>query len=459
VAAPEPAVTALPVRGRSEAVARWIHARADALGLKGDLTLLALLFVGALLRAFRLGRPTTASIQDEQYYVQDARVILGLPVNNDHLPARVLSGLDPNSEHPPLAKLLMAASMHVLGPSAIAWRMPSVLFGVLSIWLIYRLVRAVGGTTKEARVAAFVMTFDNLAIVHGRIGTLDISVMTFMLLGTLLYVSGAFELAGVALGLATLCKLNGLFGVGAIALFELLRTWRNPREHEARGLLAPLSLLVGFYSLFTLTALGALDRGWTEFRQPWDHIAHIVRFGASLRRPLGMQGTESTPLQWWLNQVPIDYFRVQTTVNDVSRVTVLFRGAMTEYVISAAPFALAFAAWRTWRGSSLGALALALFAANYGPLVFAWLLASRTSYIYYALQVMPSFAVAIASSSPPQGRSSAGASSSRWGRQRRPRFPFTGARVAWRDDCTYLHTTTITPPSGVVVISHHNLNA
>jgi predicted membrane-bound dolichyl-phosphate-mannose-protein mannosyltransferase len=397
VAAQEPTVTASPAAGGKSVVAQ-LRASADALGRKGDLTLIALLLAGTWLRTFRLGSPATPSIYDEQYYVQDARVILGLPVNDDHLPERVLSGLDPNSEHAPLAKLLIAASMRLFGPSAIAWRMPSVFFGVLSIWLVYRLVRAVGGTTAQARIAAFVLTFDNLALVHGRIATLDISVMTLMLLGTLLYVSGAFELAGVALGLATLCKVNGLFGVGALVVFELLGKWRKvgQREPGGRVALGSLSLLVGFYATFTLLALGALDRGWTEFRSPWEHLAHIVRFGASLRSAQGMQGTASTPLQWWLNQVPIDYFRYQTTVNGVTRVNILFRGAMTEYVVFAAPLSLAFAASRAWRGSALGAMAVALFIANYGPLLGAWLFAARTSYIYYALQLLPSFALGIA---------------------------------------------------------------
>jgi predicted membrane-bound dolichyl-phosphate-mannose-protein mannosyltransferase len=361
-----------------------------------DLPLLWIVFLGGLLRSFRLGKPDGALIFDEVYYVQDARVILGLPVRLHHLSARALSGLDPNSEHPPLAKLIMAASMWVFGHGDFAWRVPSVVLGTLSIWLIYKLVLAIGGTTSQARIAAFVLAFDNLAFLHGRIATLDIYVMTFMLLGTLLYVRRSFAYAGIALGLGTLCKLNGVFGVVAVALFGLFDLHHNRKERGVWRCIEPIAVMLVVYVAFTVCALGALDCAWTPFRSPLEHLTHIVRYGASLTRRSGSLGAESTPFQWWLNQAPIDYFSVYVTSGALTKTTVLFRGAMTEYVICAAPLALAYAALRAWRGSRYGGLVLCLFAANYVPVFLAWGLAGRMSYIYYFLQSLPAVALAIA---------------------------------------------------------------
>lgn len=364
-----------------------------------DLRLLWILVIGGALRLYRLSKPDNGLIFDEVYYVQDARVILGLPVHLDHLHPGAQSGFDPNSEHTPLAKLIMAASMHLLGPTAFAWRLPSVILGTLSIWLVYKLVQALGGTKGQAQVAAFVLAFDNLAFVHGRIATLDIYVMTFMLLGTWLHVSRRYELAGIGFGLATLCKLNGLFGVAAIVLFEAGSLLGGKKPAALLRSLEPLFVMVAVYVAFTFCALGALDAAWTSFRSPIDHLIHIVRFGASLTQK-APDGASSTPLQWLLNDGNFEYLSVRVTSSGATKTTVLFRGAMTEYVIFAAPFALAAAAQRAWHGSRHGRLAVCLFIANYLPLCLAWYGASRTSYIYYFLQCLPAIALAIALAAP-----------------------------------------------------------
>jgi dolichyl-phosphate-mannose-protein mannosyltransferase len=383
--------------GVSVMTARGAWERAMARFERLDLVLLAIATAGASLRLYRLAKPEGSLIFDECYYVQDARVILGEPVVLDHLPPRSLSGLDPNAEHPPLAKLLMALSMRLLGPTAFAWRLPSVLLGVVSIWAIYRLVLAIGGDRTQARFAAFVLAFENLSFVHGRIATLDVYVLAFMLLGTWGYVAGLYEVAGLLFGVATLCKVNGISGVIAILLFELGRTLREKRKEWRPSTLAPFGAMAAVYVAFTLCALGALDCLFTEFRSPLAHLAHVFQYGASLTRNTGgVQGAESTPLQWWLNEAPINYLMVQAGSNGVSTTTVLFRGAMNEYVVFAAPFALAFAAAAAWRGSRFGLLVLALFVANYGPVFFAWALASRISYIFYFLQSVPAIALGIA---------------------------------------------------------------
>src|SRR5689334_12116741 len=38
--------------------------------------------------------------------------------------------------HPPLAKLIMAGFMAVLGENAVGWRIGSVIFGTISVWLV-----------------------------------------------------------------------------------------------------------------------------------------------------------------------------------------------------------------------------------------------------------------------------------------------------------------------------------
>src|SRR5204863_4781122 len=93
--------------------------------------LLVLLATSFALRMLWLAAPDGALIFDEKYYVNAARVILGIPPGQDTYTEDAL-GRDPNTEHPPLAKLLIAASMAVLGDNPYGWRIPSVAFGTTS---------------------------------------------------------------------------------------------------------------------------------------------------------------------------------------------------------------------------------------------------------------------------------------------------------------------------------------
>ncbi|MHB8418178.1 MAG: glycosyltransferase family 39 protein [Myxococcales bacterium] len=394
-AAPSPA----PARGS-------LGARALAL-VRAHGALAGLLAVSAFLRSFHLDEWAGQLIGDECWYVQDARVILGLPLSNfKNLPAHPLSGLDPNSEHPPLAKLIMAGFMKLLGPTEIAWRIPSVILGTLGIWLIYAIARQLGGSKRVAFFAAFVLAFDNLAFIQGRIGMLDIYLMTFILLGTWLYFRADYELAGLAFAVAALCKINGLLGLFAVLAYDAAvgfrSAWRGSWRASWPGLrpswaaLRPRLSATFFCVAFFLVALGALDNYWTEFHTPFEHITHMVLYHASLTHHGQPTGNESNAMAWWLDQGAFDYF--QWTWNQGGKtVRIIFRAALNEYVIWAAPLALLYAGALAWRnGSKLGAFAVASFLANFVPPFLAWAIHSRTSYIFYMVPSIPAFACAIA---------------------------------------------------------------
>ncbi len=356
--------------------------------------LVGLLAAALGLRVFKLGEVPGQLIGDEIWYVQDARVILGLPVLRHHLAKEALSGLDPNTEHPPLAKLIMAGSMKLLGDTEIAWRLPSVVLGLLGIWLLFEIVRALGGTRDQAGFAAFLLAFDNLTFIHGRIAMLDIYVVTFMLLGTWLYLRSFFELAGLAFGLAALCKLTGVLGLGSLVLYEALlhrRQWRTP---DWRAIGRRASTLV-FCGGFLVLGLGLLDCLFTEFRSPFAHFYSMFHYHAGLTHTGPSTGAESTPFQWWLNSGAMDYF-VWTVNEGATSRRILFRAAMNDYLIIGAPLALLYATQRAWQARSrLGAFAIASVVATFGPMFLIWVIFSRTSYIFYMLPSVPAMACAL----------------------------------------------------------------
>jgi dolichyl-phosphate-mannose-protein mannosyltransferase len=375
----------------------WPRARETLIAaVRAHGAIAGLLVVSLGLRIFKLAAVAGQLIGDEVWYVQDARVILGLPVLLKNLPAAPLSGLDPNSEHPPLAKLIIAGFMRVFGNREIAWRIPSIVLGLLCIWLVYAIVLELGGAKRQAFFAAFILAFENLSFIHGRIAMLDIYLVAFVLLGAWLYLSKRFELAGVAFALAALCKMNGLLGLASVVLYELFLMRRDRWPRPSWPTLRPLVLTCGFCAAFFLLGLGALDCYWTEFRSPFAHIAHMFSYHTGLKHVGPPEGNASTPFQWWLDSGAFNY--LTWTINDsTGRHFTLFRAAMNEYVIAAAPIALFYAAQRVWKARSrLGAFALAMFVGNFGPMFLAWVVFSRTSYIFYMVPAVPAFACAIA---------------------------------------------------------------
>jgi predicted membrane-bound dolichyl-phosphate-mannose-protein mannosyltransferase len=366
--------------------------------------LLWLLLLGSgLLRLLWLNRPEGGLIFDEKYYVNAARMIAGIAPQQDMYQDRPL-GLDPNTEHPPLAKLMVAASILVLGDNAYGWRIPSVIFGTVSIWLMYAITRRAGASPYSALLAATLLAFDNLVFVHSRIFTLDIFQVAFMLLGLYLYISGRATLAGAGFALAALCKIGGAFGLLAVLGYEGLRLLRGEgswREHWRPPVRRLSRMTVTFLAVF-LVLLGIFDRLWVGYSTPIEHVQRVLSYGMALRRERGPAGIESYPWQWLWNDVPIPYLKVeqQIKVGDEireQRPTILFLGAMNPYVLCLLPLGLGFAAYAWWRrleGAQLAALALAWFALTYLPFVAATVFGQRIAYLFYFLPTLPAVALA-----------------------------------------------------------------
>lgn len=359
-----------------------------------------LLLTSLLLRLLWLGRPDGSLIFDEKYYVNAGRMLAGIPPQPDIYQDKTV-GLDPNLEHPPLAKLIEAASITLLGDNAYGWRLPSVIFGTLSILLLYRVGSRIGRSPYVGLLAAALLAFDNLFFVHGRIFTLDISMLAFMLLGLDLYLRGRSTLAGLAFALAALCKLPGAFGLLALGLFELLRLLRadpslTSRRLALRQATRRLVRLGVTFALVFLLSLGIMDRVWVGYSQPLEHLQHIVTYAQLLRRQ-APSGVESTAWQWLWNDVQIPYLRVEQQVRAGDRVlenrpVIAFLGAMNPFVLGLWPFALGIAAYAWWKREplgDLGALVLAWFAMVYAPFVAGSLIGQRISYIFYFLPVLP----------------------------------------------------------------------
>jgi hypothetical protein len=400
------------------------------------LAVVSLLSLGA--RALMLGEPCQSPckragqhtlIFDEAYYVNAARVIAGVrPPHGAHY-ADAPSGTDPNAEHPQLAKLIMAGAIELFGDGPFAWRIGSVIFGTLAILGMFALMRNAGGGRWSALTAATLMACDNLLLVHGRIGTLDIYAVAMMIWAMAIYLRGRPLLAGVTLGVAAAFKLVAPYLWLSLVLLEAARAvcvrrhrgyppqWR-PRPGLKRLVICTLS---GFGTFIGLLAV--MDQIATPYADaeaklitsgPFAHLSHMISYAAQQTSPKGPTGIASYPWQWLLDKEPITYLRINPSlpgqglfaIHPVSK----FLGLVSPPIIALAIPALLFCLYRFVRlprlvdrarpavapeEVQLAVVGVAWFLGTWIPFQALSVLDSRTSYIYYMVVVMPGIYVAI----------------------------------------------------------------
>jgi len=364
-----------------------------------------LLLAAVVLRSLWLSVPARGLIFDEAYYVNAARIILGLPASSHYADSPL--GLDPNTEHPPLGKLLMAGSMSIFGDDPLGWRLPSIVAGLVALVVVFEIVRRTDRSAWLAVLVVALVSFDNLTYVHGRIGTLDMMVLAPMLIGSLLALQRRWLLAGIAIGVALLFKITALYALLAVGMWLLFTdgpAWWRRRRIPLRELAGPVVFVVAAAVVF-VGGLAVLDARYTTFTSPFDHIAQMVSYGASLQTRVSTAAcpaADSQPWQWLFNECQIQYYRIDITVKAGAEVltkvpTIDFRGALNPLLVGAIPIAALFTAWYAWRTrNQLAIWAITWTAANYLPYIPLALFTNRIMYIYYVLPLVPALAAGVA---------------------------------------------------------------
>jgi dolichyl-phosphate-mannose-protein mannosyltransferase len=349
---------------------------------------------------------------DEDYYVNAARVIAGIRPPTGAPYANAPLGVDANSEHPQLAKLLIAGGIKLFGDGPVAWRLPSVLLGMVAMLGMLALVRAAGGGPWLGLGAAALMACDNLLLVHGRIGTLDIYAVAAMIWGAALYVRRRPVWAGVVIGLGTSAKEVAPYVLFSLVVLEILRWWRAREDAPAR--LGRLAACVGASAATFLAALTVM--GWIAPpyspqtgklvpNGPFGHVAHMLSYAAHQTSPHGPQGIASYPWAWLIDSKPITYLQINpahpTAALSQDSPAVHFIGLISPPILLLAVPGLLLAARAVVRRhiryeDEVGLVGLAWFLGTYVPFVAASLIESRTSYLYYMVIVMPGIYLVVA---------------------------------------------------------------
>ncbi len=160
--------------------------------------------------------------------------------------------------HPPLAKLIQAGSIKLLGDKPIGWRLPSVIFGTAIIPATFVLANILFGPTV-AIFASVTIAFENLTFVMSRITMNDVFIVFFAIISfifaTLYGKQGKFRdfvLTAVFAGLALASKWTGLYAIAVVYSFILWNDFRHGKFHLGKILVLfiPVLIYLGAYGQY-----------------------------------------------------------------------------------------------------------------------------------------------------------------------------------------------------------------
>lgn len=248
--------------------------------------------------------------------------------------------------HPPYAKYTQAFFILMFGENTFGWRISSVIFGVLTIVMVYKLSQELFGNRNLSLLATLLASLDGLLLVQSRIAMNDIHVTFFILLTLLFYLRYAKSLkpqllllTGLSAGLAMGSKWSGVFALLAVGIFEAKRLLKQkPPQPWTQNLLKlslvifsliilPMSIYLASYthmfwqgkSLFCWQNQPIQGECYKEHLQfgPWTFDGYLSHFGELHRQIWWYQtsltathGYQSRPWQWFLNLRPV-WFHVE----------------------------------------------------------------------------------------------------------------------------------------------------
>lgn len=239
------------------------------------LLIAVMLLLGAFLRVYAIDYPSSF-LFDEHHFVENAR--------------NYLHNRADWNDHPPLGKLIIAQSIAALGDNSLAWRLPALVFGALTIlfgalagWRLFRSARA-------GWLAAAFMAVDGFLIAYSRGALLDgylacVLAMTLFLVTLPLNFWVALAAGGLC-GAAISIKFSGIAVLMPCLLMYLFARLPLPRRIglaavTAVGMLAVYFLQYSHGLSLAQQASGPLDvihdterliehhAGLTDMKNPW----------------------------------------------------------------------------------------------------------------------------------------------------------------------------------------------
>lgn len=253
-----------------------------------------ILLISAFLRLYRLDYPK-GYVFDEVYHAFTARECLKGNKAAWEWWTTPPPGVAYEWTHPPLAKEIMATSMFLLRTqNAWVWRLPGVLLGILSVYLVYLLAKKLLKNQVSCLIATFVFSIDGLNFVQSRTGMNDIYYVTFFLASLILLLNKKFIFSAIFLGLALSSKWVAIYAY--LIFLPLLLKDKLYKQIIYFILIPPIVYLFSYLPFFLLGH--SLDQFKQLQQQMWWYHTNL-------------KATHNYASPWWswpFNLYPVWYF-------------------------------------------------------------------------------------------------------------------------------------------------------
>lgn len=271
-----------------------------------------------------------------------------------------------NTEHPPLVKYILGFSMLALGDQPANWRIPSIIAGSLALLIVYLMTAKL---VNNDFIALFVYLFaftDPIIRGMSSVAMLDVYVAFFMAMSAYLALRGNYFLSALAIGLASSCKLTGIFAIGGLFFFMVFFRKSSVKK----------SIFFPFVVPFLV---------WFLFNSPliieWGFQGWIRELESGLRwlatsRPVG--APVSAPWGWFVNENPFPLNinpNVSASVNPTIYIAAIITLISTPY--------LARKINRDYTNPAFW------FIFTFAGFLFVYVLGNRTMYSFYAVTLAP----------------------------------------------------------------------
>lgn len=176
-----------------------------------------IILISLVLHVFVIAQPQHLQIWDESIFLELTRNFVKL---QDHTPYQL-----------PGSYLFTGAAIQIFGDNWFSWRVPSVIFGMLTLIVFYKIMCHVT-SEKNALVTSLIFSFDTIFFVHSTLYLRDVTLMFFGMFSFYLYLKKRYYLASLVLGFSFFIKETAIFFLAILVVYHVVTTkpWKNLRK-------------------------------------------------------------------------------------------------------------------------------------------------------------------------------------------------------------------------------------
>lgn len=371
--------------------------------LKELIFLILILFFALSTRLFRLNYPSQMYF-DEVYHVPAAMM---MSAGDFSRPFNSQQGTYDGQHiadwlHPPIAKYFQLVSMFLLGKNPLAWRLPSVFFALLTVFIFYFGVKYIGlkfffkhlpTSEKDSKsvnlglVAGYFLSLSGLFLVQSRIAMNDVFLLFFLLLGSFAYFIYLGQkrylflfFSALFLALALSAKWTAFW----LILFIFIREITSIKSYrEVPFLLFCFCLTPIFVYVLSYSPMFFAGHNLNDFL-----VLQKTIFCSQLSNP-SFHAYSSEPLSWLLNWRPVWFFtNISSSPSGfIANIYALENPLLGLYLL--VTFVLTFLSLLKRDRQSLSRKTVWLLFSFYLASFLPWIFFSRPMFIYHYLPAIP----------------------------------------------------------------------